>query len=81
VVYVTGYTLDYLLDWLTLEQVMMLYNYSFDYMEVQSIILVNKIGQAFFGAKKKISANSPDIKKFKLLYGDKIKTPEDKVNK
>jgi len=79
-VYVTGYTFDYLLDYLTLEQVMMLYTYSFDYMENQSIILVNKMAQAFFGAKKKSVPDSPDIKKAKLLFGNRIKTPKDKEN-
>jgi len=49
-------------------------------MENQSIILVNKMAQAFFGAKKKSVPDSPDIKKAKLLFGNRIKTPKDKEN-
>ncbi len=59
----------------------MLYNYSFELEETKSIILVNKIAEAFFGAKKRKSADKPDIKKFYALYGNKIKTPKDKKDK
>jgi hypothetical protein len=48
---------------------------------MKSIILVNKIAECFFGAKGKKSkdiGDKPDLKKFNILYGNKIKTPNKK---
>jgi hypothetical protein len=75
----TGYCLEYILDSLSLDQVIMLHNYSFGWQETKSIILVNKIAECFFGVKgRKSMSDKPDLKKFYLKYGAIIKTPESK---
>jgi hypothetical protein len=78
----TGYSLEYILDSLTLEQVLMLYDYGMEFEEIKSTILINILGHAMSGKKKsKVkTGDKPDIKKFKALYGNKIKTPKDKLN-
>lgn len=77
----TGYPLNYILDELTLEQILMLYNYGMEYEDIKSMILVNTLGEAMSGKKRsrKIkTGDKPDIKKFNALYGKRIKKPKDK---
>ncbi len=69
----TGYSFDYILDNLSLVQLMMIYEYGLEFEETKSIILLNKYGEALSG-KKKVTSDKPDLKKFYSLYGDKIKT-------
>jgi len=75
----TGYSLDSLLDFYSLDQVIMFYNQGFDWEEIKAIILVNKLIEAITGKKSKSSSKSksisdkPDLAKFHKIYGDKIK--------
>ena len=85
-IFVTGYSVEYILDRLSLDQTIMLYNYSFSYEDIKATILVNKIAEAFFGAKGKSkkqdkTGSKPDLKKFYKLYGNIIKTPQKAKNK
>ena len=73
----TGYSLEYILDSLSLLQVMMIYRYGLDFEETKSIILLNKYAEALSG-KKKVISDKPDLKKFHALYGNRIKTKENK---
>jgi hypothetical protein len=68
----TGYSLEYVLDSLSLDQIIMLYDYGLEFEEIKATILLNKYGEALSG-KKSTAGDSPDIKKFKKLYGNKIK--------
>ena len=65
---------------------MMLYKNSYDHQETNSLILVNKIAESFFGAKgkkkkksnnppRKLIGDKPDIEKFEKIYGNRIKRP------
>jgi hypothetical protein len=73
----TGWTLNYILDDITLDFLMLVYNYGIKFEETKSIIFLNKYAEAISGKKKQIS-DKPDIKKFKRIYGNKIKTPNKK---
>ncbi len=70
------------MDELTLEQILMLYNYGMEYEEIKSIILINTLSDAMGGKKKSRvqTGDKPDLKKFNALYGNKIKTPKDLKN-
>lgn len=78
----TGYSLEYVLDELSIDQLVMLYDYGMEFEEIKSVILINKYAEALSGKKKPVRRTNipdkPDIKKFKALYGKKIKTPKDK---
>jgi len=72
----TGYSLEYVLDNLSLDQIIMLYDYGLEFEEIKATILLNKYGEALSGKKSsrvESTGDSPDIKKFKKLYGNKIK--------
>jgi len=78
----TGYSLDYILDSLSLEQLVMLYDYGIEFENIKAVILVNKIAEALSGKHKKNTKNiansisdKPNLKKFNRLYGDRIKRP------
>ncbi len=78
----TGYSLDYILDSLSLEQLVMLYDYGIEFENTKAGMLVNTIAEALSGKHKKPSKNDadhipekPNLKKFRKLYGDKIKRP------
>lgn len=74
----TGYSLEYILDSLTLELTMMIYDYGIKFQETKSIILINTYAQAMSGKTiNKDISDSPDIKKFKRIYGNQIKTKKD----
>jgi len=73
----TGYSLSYILDSLSLDLLMMIYRYGLGFEETKSIIFLNQYGMALSG-KKKVTSDKPDLKKFNLLYGSKIKTPDKK---
>lgn len=71
----TGWTLDYILDETTLDFLVLVYNYGIEFEETKSIIFLNKYAEAISGKKKaKPMSDKPDIKKFKRIYGNKIKT-------
>lgn len=69
----TGYSLPQILDDLSLDTVMMIYRYGLEYEETKSIILLNQYAMALSG-KKKVTSDKPDLKRFNILYGNKIKT-------
>lgn len=69
----TGYSLSTVLDNLSLQQVMMIYRYGLEFEETKSTILINTYATALSGKKKAIG-DKPDLKKFSILYGSKIKT-------
>ena len=80
----TGYSLDSLLDFYSLDQIVMFYNQGFDWEEIKAIILVNKLIEAITGKKSKSPSKSknisdkPDLAKFYKIYGDKIKRKKGK---
>jgi len=65
--------MEYILDSLTLDLTMMIYDYGIGFEKTKSIILLNTYAEAMSGKKKQIG-DSPDLKKFKRLYGNQIKT-------
>jgi hypothetical protein len=69
----SGYSLEYILDNLTLDLTMMIYDYGIGFEKTKSIILINTYAEAISG-KKKMTGDTPDIKKFKRIYGNQIKT-------
>jgi len=69
----TGYSLSYILDSLSLDQLMLIYRYGLEFEETKSIILLNKYAEALSG-KKKSTSDKPDLKKFSAIYGNRIKT-------
>ena len=74
----TGWTPDYILDYLTLQEVFMYWDYGLEFEEFKASILVAKIGQALDGKSeslRKQASEKPDRKKFYETYGDKIKRP------
>ena len=77
----TGWTLDYILDFTTLDQLMMVHTYGIGFEETKAIILLNKVLEIITGKKSKAKVeipDKPDIAKFKKIYGNKIKTPNKK---
>lgn len=75
-------TPDHLLDHMSIEQILMYYDYGLEHEEIKSNILVNRIAVGLFGAKeppekkKKDYNDIPDKKAFYDRYGNKIKRPE-----
>lgn len=76
-------TPDYMLDHMSLEQVLMYYDYGVEFEENKATILTNRIAVGLFGAKEKPKTrvrdrynDKPDKQKFYELYGDRIKRPE-----
>ncbi len=74
----TGYSLDSLLDFYSLDQIVMFYNQGFDWEEIKATVLVNKLIEAITGKKSKSPSKSsisdkPDLAKFHKIYGNKIK--------
>lgn len=74
-------TPEYLLDFMSLEQILMYYDYGLEHEENKANILVNRIAVGFFGAeeakpKEKDYNDAPDKEAFYKRYGDKIKRPE-----
>jgi len=81
----TGWTLDYLLDEISLDQIVMFYEYGYDFEEAKSIILINKLIEAITGkkprskkskSKRRTMSDKPDLAKFEKLYGKIIKRPK-----
>ncbi len=72
----TGWGIDYILDEITLDELVLIYKYGIEFEKTKSIILLNTFAEALTGkGKKKEIGDKPDLKKFYKLYGDKIKTP------
>ena len=72
----TGWEIDYILDEITLDELVLIYKYGIEFEKTKSIILLNTFAEALTGkGKKKEIGDKPDLKKFYKLYGDKIKTP------
>ena len=70
-----GCTLDHLLWKLSLDQVIMLYDYGMEFEKTKSIILVNTLAEAMSGIKsvKNIKDDKPDRKEFYKRFGDRIR--------
>ena len=76
-----GYSLSYILDSLTLEQVVMLYDYGIEFEELRASILISKLSELLIGkkSKSKVKDNSndkPDKAEFYRRYGKRIKKIE-----
>ena len=76
----TGYSLSYILDSLSLDFVMMLYSHGLKFEETKATIFVNKIAEGLFGtkgkkSKSKIGVDKPPPKyaELKRMFGDKVK--------
>ena len=74
-----GYSLAYILDSLTLEQVVMLYDYGIEFEELKASILINKLAELLVGKKSKDKSkkdngeDKPDKAEFYRRYGKRIK--------
>jgi hypothetical protein len=76
-----GYELPYILDHLTLEQVVMLYDYGIEFEELKAGILIGKLSELLVGNKSKSkvkdqSNDKPDKAEFYRRYGKRIKKIE-----
>ena len=77
-----GYSLPYILDNLTLEQVVMLYDYGIEFEELKASILISKLSELLIGKKSKtkpkedIRDDKPDKAEFYRRYGKRIKKIE-----
>lgn len=75
-------TPEFMLDYMSLEQIFMYYDYGLEHEEIKANILVNRIAVGFFGVKeepkkqKKDYNDTPDKEAFYKRYGNKIKRPE-----
>lgn len=74
-------TPDYMLDFMSLDQIFMYYDYGLEHEENKANILVNRIAVGFFGVEEpkkhqKEYNETPDKEAFYKHYGDKIKRPE-----
>ncbi|WP_151534360.1 hypothetical protein [Cytobacillus depressus] len=75
-------TPDYMLDYMSLDQIFMYYDFGLEHEENKSIILVNRIAVGLFGVEeepkkqKKDYNDTPDREAFYKYYGDRIKRPE-----
>jgi hypothetical protein len=58
----------------------MIHKYGKEFEETKAIILLNKVLEVITGkkSKKEEISDTPDIKKFKRVYGKFIKTPKNK---
>lgn len=73
-----GWTPDYILDELTLQQAFLYWDYGLEFEEHRAMLLVAKIGQAMDGKVeplRKERSSKPDKKKFYSRYGKQIKRP------
>lgn len=76
-------TPDYLLDHMSLVQILMYYDYGIEHEKNKSRILVGQLGVGFFGAEEEKpkpkrtvqSDEKPDREAFYKTYGNKIKRP------
>ena len=74
-----GYKLPYILDSLTLEQVVMLYDYGIEFEELKAGILISKLSDLLVGKKSKTKPkkdngeDKPDKAEFYKRYGNRIK--------
>jgi len=74
-----GYELPYILDHLTLEQTVMLYDYGIEFEELKASILISKLSELLVGKKSKtkpkedIGDDKPDKVEFYRRYGKRIK--------
>lgn len=75
-------TPEYMLDYMTFEQIIMYYEYGLEQKEIESNILTNRLAVGLFGAKekpKRLNRNyddKPDRQAFYRAYGNSIKRPE-----
>ena len=70
-----GCTLDHLLWQLSLDQVLMLYDYGMEFEKTRSIILTNTLAEALSGSKplKNTKDDKPDKVQFYKRFGDRIR--------
>lgn len=76
----TGWTISYILDEITLQQLMLIYTLGIEFESMKAIIFLNKYGEALSGKNKKKISDKPDLRKFSAVYGSKIRTPKKDVN-
>ena len=58
---------------------MMIYKFGLEFEETKAIIILNQYAMALSGkTKNKEIGDKPDLKRFNILYGNKIKTPDKK---
>ncbi|MFS0820756.1 hypothetical protein [Bacillus sp. 1P02SD] len=74
-------TPDHLLNNMSIEQILMYYDYGIEHETNKANILVNRIAVGLFGVedknpKKRDYNDSPDKEAFYKHYGDRIKRPE-----
>lgn len=70
---------DYLLDHMSVEQILMYYEYGMEHEKNNAVILTNQIAIGLFGAEEEEQRDynpNPDKKAFYKHYGDKIKRKE-----
>ena len=74
----TGWKLNYILDEITLDFLMMIYGYGIEFEETKSIIFLNKYAELMSGKKSKpkvdINKQPPKLDELKQMFGDKVKT-------
>lgn len=73
----TGWSISYILEDTTLEQLMMVYNYGIKFEETKATILINKYAEALSGEKKSkqvdIDKPPPKLSQLQAIFGDKVK--------
>ena len=75
IICLTHWKLNYILDDITLDQAMLIHKYGIGFEETKSIILLNQYAQALSGkSKNEDIGDKPDMKKFRAIYGNRIKT-------
>ena len=78
----TGYSLEYILDSLFLDQLMMIHSRGIEFEETKSIILLNKVVEIITGKKSKskipIDKPPPKYAELERMFGDKVKKLEKK---
>lgn len=68
-------TPEYLLDYMSLEQIFLYYDNGLEFEQWKAVIFLNEVGKALEGKQELETGSRPDKEKFYKLYGDKIKRP------
>ncbi len=70
---------DYLLDYMSVEELYLYYDYGMEFEGYRATLIINKLGEALSGKTTQQSgpgSDKPDKAAFYRHYGDKIKRPE-----
>jgi len=73
-------TPDFLLDYMTLEEVIFYYNQGLEFEEMRASLIISKLAEALDDKKKqkkppRLNREAPDKAAFYKHYGDKIERP------